>query len=233
MTGRRIAAVMKALRAAGAAGAVCLLAASASAQNAPLPGRVEIGGGVRRSGPVKFGTADANQTLPDGGTTPLFETDTELEAGMAYEARVGFPVSASVQIDLAASWGQSDLSTRISDDSEDFADVTASETITQAAFEAAVTVHLSGYRLGASAVPFVSAGVGYLRELHEDRTLVETGRFAHAGGGISVLLATRATGVKAIGIRADARAIIRMGGVALNDDARVAPSFGASLFVRF
>jgi hypothetical protein len=223
---------MRALRIVVTLAAVCVLAVEAAAQSA-LPGRIELAGGVRRNGPVKFGTTDANQTEPDGNTIPLFETETQLEAGIAYEARVGLPVSSSIQVDLSAAWGRSDLTTQIFDDSEDFDDETASERVTQAAFEASLTAHLTRYQMGASVIPFVSAGVGYLRELHEDRTLVETGRYVHAGGGLSVLFTTSATGIKAIGLRGDVRAVIRMGGVALDDDPLVAPSFGASLFFRF
>src|SRR5688572_28846070 len=88
---------------------MCLFAASLHAQTvSALPGRVEVGGGVRWTGAAKFGTADANQTLPDGGTTPLFETETRLEPVIAYEARFGFGVSRSIQIDVGASWGHAD-----------------------------------------------------------------------------------------------------------------------------
>jgi hypothetical protein len=83
-------------------------------------------------------------------------------------------------------------------------------------------------------VPFVGGGVGYLRQLHDGRTLVETGSAYHLGGGADMILRSAAQGVvKSVGIRADARAELRSGGVAFDDGTHAAPSFGVQLFVRF
>jgi hypothetical protein len=220
--------------------AVLMAAAEADAQRLPprpapsvLPARVELAAGIRRSGPTAFGAAAADETDAGGGSSTLFETDTRLQPALALEGRLGLPVSSSLQIDVGIAWGRSDLQTRITSDSEGFDDVTAAEAVTQVAIEASLLAQLARYRMGASAVPFLLIGGGYLRELHEEQTLVETGRFAHVGGGVNIVVRTSRVGVKAMGIRGDARAVIRIGGVALDDDPIVAPAFGVSWFVRF
>ena len=91
-------------------------------------------------------------------------------------------------------------------------------------------------RLGPRLVPFVTGGGGYLRQIHEGQTFIQTGRTYHLGGGIKVPLVSRAaaqTWVKQIGVRVDARALVQTAGVTLDDRAHIAPALAASLFVRF
>jgi hypothetical protein len=88
---------------------------------------------------------------------------------------------------------------------------------------------MSRWRLGDHATPFVSAGAGYLRALHEDRVLVDEGALWHLGGGIDLVL--RPSQSRALGVRLDARAVFQRGIV--DDDVHAAPVFGASAFLRF
>ena len=81
---------------------------------------------------------------------------------------------------------------------------------------------------------FVLGGGGYLRQLHEAATLVETGRYYDVGGGVSWLFTAgghfHTTGA---GVRLDARAVVRSQGVAFDGGSNTSPAAGASLFVRF
>jgi hypothetical protein len=84
-------------------------------------------------------------------------------------------------------------------------------------------------------LPFVTGGGGYLRQLHEGATLVQTGSIYYIGAGASIALSTadRRQRVKQIGLRLDTRAIVRTGGVTIDGRAYTAPAVGASLFARF
>ena len=61
-------------------------------------------------------------------------------------------------------------------------------------------------RLGRRLRPFASGGAGYLRQLHEDRTLVETGQVYYAGGGARYWLRGGARVAALVGLRGDVRA---------------------------
>lgn len=214
---------------------LCLLvpAAAAAQPSEPLPGRLEVALGGRWTGALSFGGADALETRASGGSFTLFTTDTELTASTAAEARLGMRMSRTVQVEASAAYAVSDLRTHISSDVEGIPDVTASESLMQFTFEGAVLAHLDRWRLGRRTVPFVSVGGGFVRHLHEGRTLVEHGGTYHLGAGVRYPLATRgAARVKAIGLRADVRAVVRIGGAAFDNRARVAPAFGASMFLR-
>jgi hypothetical protein len=93
-------------------------------------------------------------------------------------------------------------------------------------FEGAVRILLSAWQLGRAA-PYIAAGGGYLRHLHEGRRLVENGSIFRVGGGIAVPL-TSAPGRRRSALRFDVLAVIRKNGAALDDDAHVSPSAAAA-----
>jgi opacity protein-like surface antigen len=209
------------------------------AQN--LSPRVEVGVGGRWFGRASLGQADANATTADGGTFRLFSTESELAPAFALEGRLGVRLSRALQLEGSVSYGTPEFRTDVTLDVEGAADETVSESVRQIALEGSIVAELSGWRIGERTTPFVSGGAGYLRQLHERGTLAETGVIYHGGGGLNILLrrprppapGTRAPLAKSIGIRADVRAVVRTGGVTLNDGAHVSPAAGSSLFFRF
>ena len=50
-------------------------------------------------------------------------------------------------------------------------------------FDGGADVAAADSASGSRLAPFVAGGAGYLRQLHEDRTLAETGQIYYAGGG--------------------------------------------------
>ena len=67
--------------------------------------------------------------------------------------------------------------------------------------------------------PFVMGGGGYLRQLDEPRTTVETGALFYGGGGARVRLSTAPSGwLSHLAVRADARVVWLRGGVTIDDD---------------
>ena len=83
--------------------------------------------------------------------------------------------------------------------------------------------------MGAHGAPFISAGAGYVRAVHEDRILVDEGVLWHAGGGVNLVL--RSSPGTTLGLRLDARALFQSGVV--NGGVHASPAVGASAFLRF
>jgi hypothetical protein len=220
--------------------AVTLLARPAAAQGDPawLRARaVEADIAVAWLGGESLGRAPAT-LIPNqsqGGTYELFTTDTTLASAPAFEARVGYRVTRSLAVEAAFLVGSPELRTRITRDTEDAAEVTATERLSEYRVDGSVVWHLT--RLGGSrAVPFVFGGAGYIRQLHQDRVLLETGHTFHAGAGVKVALSTRQRGlIRSLGLRADARVYVRDGGLAVDGDknTHTSPAASAGLMVGF
>ena len=83
---------------------------------------------------------------------------------------------------------------------------------------------------GSRAVPFVSAGAGYLRELHEGNQLVETGIEYHATAGLKYWLGS---GDHRFGLRVEAGLSARENGLDNQDERRVLPLVSAGLSYLF
>jgi hypothetical protein len=195
---------------------------------------LEVGGGVRRYGAMSLGASEANETAPGGSAFRLFTTESQLNGPTAFEARIALRLSDRWALEANGSYGTPVLSTRIGSDVEGIPDVTATESVQQFTIEGAVVRELQRWQLGRRTVPFVSAGAGYMRHLHERQTLAESGALYYLGAGANIILIARPDArLTVIGVRLDARAVFRAGGAAFDDDAHVAPTAGATLFVRF
>ncbi len=194
--------------------------------------RIEVGGGVRWIGGASLADVDATLDTASGGTFVQFGSESELGSSLAVEGRFAVRLTRSLHAEASLSYGTADLRTELNSDVESIPDTTVSEPIERYTFEGALVASLDGWRRGLF-TPFVTVGGGYLRELHEGRTLVETGGTFHAGGGIALPIRTRPAGGTALGIRVDLRAVMRSGGVQFDDDLMVVPAAGASLFLRF
>ncbi|MDP2388805.1 MAG: hypothetical protein Q8N52_00650, partial [Acidobacteriota bacterium] len=86
-------------------------------------------------------------------------------------------------------------------------------------------------RLGPRVRPLVVGGAGYLRQLHEERTLVETGQVYYAGVGARYWIRGGSGTARSLGLRGDLRANLRRGGIDFEDKARVYPTFAVHLFL--
>jgi hypothetical protein len=214
-------------RVALSAAVVLLIHGTALAQT--TDGRYEVAAGVRVVGPESLGKVDATETTGSGGTFRLFSADSRLDALLGFEARLGVRLSRAVRIEAAGSYGASDLSIALSSDSENAAAITATERIAQFTIEGAVVMDLARWHVGAQGTPFISAGAGYVRALHDDRILVDEGVLWHAGGGVNVIL--RSSPGTALGLRLDGRALFQSGVV--TDGIHASPLLGASAFLRF
>jgi hypothetical protein len=213
--------------------ACALRASTAEAQSAvDERGRFEVAAGPTWTGGTSFGLRAATETAP-AGRFQLFTTSSQLAAAAGIEARVGIRLCHALQAEGSSSYGHPQLRVSLSGDAEHAADATASEAIHQFTFDGAIVWQMERWRIGRRATPFVSAGAGYLRQLHEGGTLVATGQTYHVGGGVKYLLVSRDAKLKGLGVRADVRALVRAKGVAVDGGLHVSPAIAGSIFVRF
>lgn len=189
-------------------------------------GKYEVAAGVRVVGPEPLGRVDATETTASGTTFRLFTADSTLDTLIGFEARLGYRVSRALRIEATGSYGASNLEIALNSDVENAAALTATERIAQFTLEGAAVMELTRWAVGA---PFITAGGGYVRALHEERILVDEGVLWLAGGGVNLLL--RSNPGSALGVRLDARALFQRGVV--NDGVHASAAFGASAFVRF
>jgi len=214
------------------AAALVLGSANAHAQT-PGAGRLELSAGAGWIGRVAFGTTDATETTFGGGKRTLFESSSQLDPSVGGRIGVGVRLSRALQAEFTTVYNPTGLSTRVSGDAEGAADVTVKAPVTQFLFEGGLLAQPARWRRGRLS-PYATAGLGYLRQLNDGRTLVETGRAWYFGGGLYYeRAATHLRRLKATGVRADLRALILRGGVAPDDTRRGAPAITASVFARF
>ena len=226
------------MRRAGLAATVTLgLVAPAFAQALPATraGGIEVsfGGGVLGGSAAIARDASLRANTSLGNASPLFTTSTRFAPAPLIEARMGMPVAHRYIIEAYVAVTRPLLETSLESDTEGAPSLTAVERVEQFVVGAGLVVGLDQWRVG-SWVPVAEVGAGYLRQLHEGRTLVEEGQVYYVGGGVRRSLLSRARGVvRAIGVRADARYSLLSGGVTVTDGLQSRVSVTAGVFVIF
>jgi len=211
----------------------------ARAQSAPAlrPWRPVFELAAGWNGANNLGRVDATIRGPLVGaaTAPgfrLFTTESELGAAPAALVGVVLPVSRHWAVAVRGAAARPTLTTRISNDAEGAPTVEATEEVSDYTVDLSVLYQLP--RLGGRRVrPYLVAGGGYLRQLHEDNALVETGRTWHGGGGVRWWLRGGDQAARAVGVMGDLRWVWRSGGIAFTDGARAMPAAALGLFVGF
>ena len=211
------------------AAALCIAPASASAQaylpqDIPHSGNLEISGGVLWMPGTDLGTASADETRnPGTGTGPfvLFQTDSRTESAPGVQGKLGVYLAQSMSVEGGALFSRPKLATRLTGDAESAPELTATDTLTRIVVDGSVLFHLTGVSFaGGRGIPFVSAGAGYLRDLHEKNEVAETGHELHVGGGIHYWFGQ---GKHRAGVRADVGISRRSGGADAIDTTRTIP----------
>jgi hypothetical protein len=200
----------------------------------PCAGQVTINGGLLWSSGHDTGvsTADLRSNATGSPAPPFtwFQADSRVDRAPGFEARVGFDVTRSFTIEGGASFARPRLMFAISRDAESANQEYEGESLHQYVFDGALMWRLPIERSPRLA-PFVVGGAGYLRQLHEERTLVESGQLYFAGGGARFWLRGNATSSRSVGLRTDIRVNIRRRGVDFENAVRVYPSLSALLFL--
>lgn len=212
---------------------VLAVAAPARAQSPARKGSLELSAGGLWASGASLGRDEATETRNQigGDRFTLFAASSRIDPGAGGEVRLALYLTPRVAVEAGGYVARHRVATRLSSDVEGLADVTATEELSEFIIDGALAMHVGSIgRL----LPFVRGGVGYLRQLHENRSLVETGRAYHAGGGATFWLTSRGTGFfKAWGVRADARVIVRDGGFSVGEERRTGVTATGALLVVF
>jgi hypothetical protein len=219
------------MNAGGAAVLACALvigtARAASAQvypgpDAPHRGSIEAAGGASWASGFDVDTFDAELTRgSDIDGFNLFSTDGRVDSFPGAHGRIGVYLSSVISIEGGVRYSRPKLSYELSGDAESAADETAVETLSQYIFDGSVLFHFPGASFGGGrGVPFLAAGAGYIRELHEGNELIETGNELHATGGVKYWFGD---GARRIGLRAEVGISSRKGGFDDEENRRTFP----------
>jgi hypothetical protein len=212
---------------------VLLGASNASAQTSSSQPKWEVGGGGVFVGGFDLGNENAELTSnsgTQGGTFDLFKSSSQLKPAFGVQARIGVLLSRLLEIEGGIRFVRPVLEIKLSNDTENAADVTAKETMNQYLFDGSAVWHLKPVSASGGATPFLYGGAGYIRDLHEDNALVEEGVEYHAGGGVKWWLGA---GRSRWGIRAEGGVSIRDGGFDFKDGKRAVPVAAGSLIYVF
>jgi hypothetical protein len=209
------------------------LATPVAAQEPARFGRIELAVGGRWDTSMPVSAGSAVLTAASGGDYPLFAARTDWERALFFDARIGVRVWKRVRGEGALGYGEARLVTNVSGDVE-AGSAQAQESVQRWLFEGQVAVDLREDRADHRVVPFVGAGGGSARYVHQGRTLVETGRTVFVDAGVELVLSRPVgTPVKAFGVRVEGRLSAVSGGLLQEERTEVVPGFGFSVFVRY
>lgn len=199
--------------------------------------RIEATVGGLWLGGASLGSSTAEIRANRTGTPApftLFTTESRFGSTPGLETRVGYGLTKTIAVELGLIFGRPELRTRVDDDVENAPGLTVAEPVEQYFVDGSLLMLLDRFALGGRTVPFVSGGAGYLRQLHEGQTLVETGQVYHLGGGVKHWLALRDRGfVRGAGVRVDGRVYLLVKGIEFEDRVRPHGAISGSFFVTF
>ena len=201
---------------------------------ATVDAQVTISGGPAWLGGHPIGTATAElRTNAPGATTPpftLFTAESRIASCVAGAIRVGVEITSRISVEGGAVFGRRRVPFSITSDPEAGPQQLEGESLQHYEFDAALAWELPQPR-GNRLRTFVLGGVGYLRQLHQDRTLVESGQVYYAGGGARYWLWHRPDSSRSLGVRGDLRLNVRRHGFDFETKTRLYPSLSLLLFV--
>ena len=196
--------------------------------------QVTINGGLGWSGGYDIGASSAQlRTNAPGATVPpftLFNVDSRIAPSPGGEVRVGVAITPRFSVEGGVLLANRRLPFAVTGDPESAAQQLEGETLHHYVFDAGVMWELPVFRRSRLRT-FASGGAGYLRQLHQDRTLVETGQVYYVGGGARYWLRGRPTSSRSLGLRGDLRLNVRRSGIDFEDRARTYPTASLLMFV--
>ena len=150
----------------------------------------------------------------------LFRAESDLAGAAGFEARVGYALTRRLAVELGGSLARPTLGISISEDREAASQPVVTEQVSQYTVEVSGLFHLPMRLLGRRARPYLIGGAGYLRQLHEDRLQVETGRIGYGGGGIQFWARGASGSARPLGVRGETCYVYRTGGIDFEDRGR-------------
>lgn len=210
----------------------------ARAQDAPTlrQHHFTVDAGALWSGGYDIGDATASLRGNGPGAAPpdvtLFTAESRITSATSPELHVGFAATKRLAVEFGLAFTRPHIAVAIAGDAEAPSQELPGERLQQYLIGGGVTWQVP-MRIRARLAPFVSGGAAFLRQLHEDRTLAETGQIYYAGGGARYWLRGGHAQDRALGLRGDARVNFRRNGIDFEDQMRIYPTFSLSVFVGF
>jgi len=196
--------------------------------------RFEVAAGGLWLGSADLGAEDADLRANRTPSAPfrLFSTDTRADSASGFDGHIGYWLTRSLAVEAGFVFSRPALSTRVTGDAEGAPALAVEEKLDQYFIDAGVVWLIERLRIGQKTVPFVSGGAGYLRQLHEGQTLIETGQVYHVGGGVRYWLRQNPRArIHGMGVRIEGRAYILSSGVQFEERGRTHGALSASFFV--
>jgi hypothetical protein len=188
----------------------------------PRRGSIEAGGGGAWTQGFDIAPARAqlSRSTP-GDPFDLFSTESRLDPATGGYVRLGVYLTSAVAVEAGVRYGTPTLAIRLFGDAESAPEELATATVSQYVFEGAVVWHATRAAFaGGRGMPFLSAGGGHIRELHEGDELVETGRQFHVSAGLKYL---SGRGRRSAGLRGEVGISSREGGVRRDEGRQATP----------
>lgn len=201
----------------------------------PRSFEISIGGELLT--PQTLGSTTATLTSNGQPPTPFtyFITNGTRAAAPAFRGSIGYNLTSMFSVEGGLVLSRGDVRADISSDTEATTPPSPVERLTQyfVSVSALVHLHQAAFDNGAG-VPFLEAGAGYLRQMHENSTAGNTGQIYHFGGGVTYMFSKRpASRLTGLGLRVDGRVYVPRKGYSFGTSQQVFGSVGASLLVAF
>lgn len=210
---------------------------------APRPpgrqGSVRLNLGVDWMGSASLGTSTAgltpNERDPQRMLT-LFDAEARRQPAAGFAAGIGYRLTSTVALEGRLLYSRPDVSVSIRNDYERSGRIAfTGERMSQYEIGLAVVLHMPRYALSKGrVVPFVHLGGSYLRQLHEEDLVVDTGQVYFGGGGVEYFFSTRRRGlVTGMGLRGDVRLCYQREGYSLAESGKYYGAVGGALVLAF
>jgi Outer membrane protein beta-barrel domain len=219
---------------------VCgLLVAAATAiaqEERPVvrPPRAEVGVGIGWVGQSDAGTRDATFTgnLPGDEPDPFvfFRVNGRTRSGLVGSGWAGVNVTDSVGVEVGFAYSRPSLKTNITEDVEGAANTSiVTATFNQTQVEGNILYHFNKARYDNDrTVPFVFAGAGVIKQRDTSEGIDETAQLYQAGLGFKWSSKIRQLRARGLGLRLDARYVLRDGGIDFTEGWRSFFAFNAT-----
>jgi hypothetical protein len=184
--------------------------------------------GMTVPGPTALGETTAELLNGSGNPVTLFRTKNSLGWGFGLETGLGWEMKKSLWLEAMGSWTRTSLKSEIREDLEGAQGDEVSSPVSRFVLEAAMVRY---FREKGTAAWFLRVDGGWMRETAGGATLTGDGFIGGGGVGYRRWYRTNGKGgVKRMGIRFEARAVVRSGGLSLGETSvHVGPGFAAHM----
>jgi hypothetical protein len=207
---------------------VAVVPAAAQTRPATPKKQKEFVLGMTIPGPTSLGETTAELLNGSGNPITLLRTKNSLGWGFGLETGVGWELKKSLWLEAAGSWTRTSLKSDVREDFEGAQGAEVSSPVSRFVLEAAMVKYFQEKGTGAW---FVRVDGGWMRETAGGATLTADGFIGGGGLGYRRWFKTNGRGgVKRMGMRFEARAVVRSGGLSLGESSmHIGPGFAAHL----